>query len=236
MKAVLEKLQSFLDKHLMPIAGRLGTERHLHAMQSTFQSIIPIIMIGAFTMIISNPVVNYEKISASTFGYGFFKAWAEFANTYGGPIQFLSTVTLGFVALYVTLGIGYFMAEDLKLNKFIALAMVFINFMMINSFSVDGGISTDYFGGYGIFSGMVVAMFTVELYSFLIKKNIGRVRLPDTVPGALVDSLSSIIPMIIIFAIPTAIVMILSIGFNTSFPALVMLIMTPFVSATDNLL
>ena len=140
------------------------------------------------------------------------------------------------MALYVTLGIGYFMAEDLKLNKFIALAMVFINFMMINSFSVDGGISTDYFGGYGIFSGMVVAMFTVELYSFLIKKNIGRVRLPDTVPGALVDSLSSIIPMIIIFAIPTAIVMILSIGFNTSFPALVMLIMTPFVSATDNLL
>ena len=63
----MEALMNFMERHLVPIASKVGSQRHLVAIRDGFIAMIPVIMVGAFGSLIKNlPLTPYQDMLANT--------------------------------------------------------------------------------------------------------------------------------------------------------------------------
>lgn len=63
----MEKLTSFLEKFLLPIANKLSTNRFLKAISNGFSTLLPITMIGAiFTLLANLQIAPYQTFVTAT--------------------------------------------------------------------------------------------------------------------------------------------------------------------------
>lgn len=52
-----------MEKYFVPIAGKLGSQRHLVAIRDGFVSIMPLVIAGAFAVLINGlPIPVYQKL------------------------------------------------------------------------------------------------------------------------------------------------------------------------------
>lgn len=74
----MKKFIELMEKYVVPVAAKIGGERHLAAIRDGFVSIIPIIMAGATAILINNfsPEI-YQHMMKSVFGPGW-KDWGGF--------------------------------------------------------------------------------------------------------------------------------------------------------------
>lgn len=184
------KVEQLIEKTLLPLATWVAQNTYIQILSQTFISLLPMIVIGAFAFIVSKSPINYTGFEEGTYWYNFFLNWDTFANKYLIPIRFMKSCTLGSLSLWVTFGIAYRWAKkyDLEVQSTIIVALV--NFFLINSKYVDGGISTDYFGGEGLFSAMIGAFLILILYRWMSKKGIGNIKFPASVPATLQKAMS----------------------------------------------
>ncbi|EQF13630.1 putative pTS system, cellobiose-specific enzyme II, C component [Clostridioides difficile CD144] len=62
----MEKFMSFMDKYIVPVAAKIGAQRHLVAVRDAFIVMIPITMVGALGTLINNlPLEAYKNLMAS---------------------------------------------------------------------------------------------------------------------------------------------------------------------------
>jgi len=230
----MQKLINWLEKNIMPKANKLATERHLKAIRDTFMTILPPIFFGGIIAVINSAP------AAETTTNGFLLAWSNFVSSNSVILSWLNTVTLGFLSLYVCVGVTYYLAKSYKMETFlptiIAIAgycMLTINPTEISYGNVLGQLT--YFDGKGILVALFVSIMTVELYHVLYEHKVGWIKMPDTVPPALMVSFGSLVPCLIVLGID-AIIFILCHNFaGTCFAAVVINLLSPAVSATDNL-
>lgn len=61
-------IMKFMDKYIIPVAGKLGIQRHLVAVRDGFVAMIPITMIGVLATLVNNlPVEAYKNFMANIF-------------------------------------------------------------------------------------------------------------------------------------------------------------------------
>lgn len=228
------KFQAWIEKHILPIANKIANQRHLRAIQSSFMSAMPFMMIGSFALILAEPPVDYTTLATSNIFYGFLKGWASFASVAADPLYLLYGCTLGCLSLYVCAGISYFLSKRYKLEGYIPIIISLASFLMLCSIRTDAGFSRDWFGGEGLFAAMVISLLTTEGYRFLIEHKVGNIKMPDGVPPALSTAFSSLFPAAII----TILAMLISIGIKftpyETFPALIFSFVTPLIHVIDN--
>lgn len=85
----MEKFMSFMDKYIVPVAAKIGAQRHLVAVRDAFIVMIPITMVGALGTLINNlPLEAYKNLMASIFGENWttFEATLVGSNRYNGSI------------------------------------------------------------------------------------------------------------------------------------------------------
>ena len=87
---------------------------------------------------------------------------------------------------------------------------------------------TAYFGGTGLFSAIITTFAAVELYHLLVRKRVGYIAFPDTVPASLKESIGALV-----FLTMVLIRMIFAEVFATSVPKLLMMIGQPLNLAVD---
>ena len=52
-----------MEKYLVPIAGRGGSQRHLVAIRDGFIAVMPLILVGSFAILINNlPVDAFQNL------------------------------------------------------------------------------------------------------------------------------------------------------------------------------
>ncbi len=62
MASIMNKLTSFLEKHLMPIAGKIGNQKHVQAIRDGIIVTMPLTIIGSVFLIIGNfPIESYTN-------------------------------------------------------------------------------------------------------------------------------------------------------------------------------
>lgn len=232
----MKKLSKFIEKWMLPVASWVAQNKYLQTLAQVFQSLLPVIIIGAFSLIISKPFINYEVLTEGTAPYAFFKEWAALCDAYAGPLKFLLGATLGSLSIYATLGVANILSKRYKLETLLTMIVAFVSFILVNSGEIEGGWSTGFFGGEGLFSALLVSFVAVEFYRFLVVKGIGNIKFPDTVPVSLKISISSLLPMGIVMLSFTLLSGILSIGFGTSMPNLIMTALAPLTFAVDTIL
>ncbi len=204
---MFEKFQSMLEKFVGPIASKMAENKTIQAVTNGMMSMLPVTLGVAFIAIIGQLPVP---------------AWQNFLTQIGvAPlVTQLANVTSGLYAMYVVITIAYETAKIEESNKITAVVLSVAVFLIlcpqIETITPDGmtayslGISS--LGSEGIFVGMLTSLFVTKFYTFMVKKNKLTIKLPDTVPPMVSDSLSPTFVALFIFLIAFA----LKIGFAFS--------------------
>ena len=97
---------NWLDLHFVPIAAKIGSQKHLVAIRDAFASLMPIVLVGAFAVLLNNVFFVPWSLLAGYIGEGHsFIVWA-YANI--APLfDYLSAGTLSLISLYLVFAIGY---------------------------------------------------------------------------------------------------------------------------------
>jgi len=228
------KLMAFIEKRIAPLALKLSAQRHLKAIQNSLMATMPFMIIGSFALILWECPIDYTTLSATNILYGFLKAWADFGVFADPFLDLVFCLTLGSLSFYVAIGIAYFLSQHYKIKPHIPILATVMTFLMLNSTFIEGGLSTVFFDGTGLFAALLVAVLTTEAYRFLIEKKIGDIKMPEGVPEALAGSFSALVPVTIMCVL----VGLISIGIlqftGTTLPEIVLTIISPMIKFVDN--
>jgi PTS system cellobiose-specific IIC component len=230
----MNNFTEWLEKNLMPVANKLAKERHLKAIRDTFMTILPPIFFGGIIA-----VINAAPVTETTTNR-FLLAWADFASRNSLILSWLNTVTLGFLSFYVCIGITYYLCKAYKMEVFLPIIISVAGYCMLTIDPTEisyGNVlgQLTYFDGKGILVGVFVAIMTVELYRVLYNHKVGWIKMPDSVPPALMVSFGSLVPCLIILAIDSVIFILCHNLAGTCFAAVVINFLSPALTATDNI-
>ena len=57
----MEKFTAWMEKHFVPIAAKIGSQKHLVAIRDGFIGIMPITMAGAVATLLNVPVADWNQ-------------------------------------------------------------------------------------------------------------------------------------------------------------------------------
>lgn len=190
-------VQNALEKHIGPVATKLSTNNVIKSMSAGMMGTMPITLGVAFISIAINlPIPGWMNLLNST-GISLFCNMAL-------------TVTMNMLALYLLFCISSHYGKSLGIGGTSAPVMamgIFLVLMPIGFERTDAGatfsINTSYLGSKGIFIALVISILVPKILSLLLKRV--SVKLPDSVPPIVGDSLSPTFAAIIMFTSAVAI-------------------------------
>ncbi|MFI3116219.1 MAG: PTS transporter subunit EIIC [Clostridia bacterium] len=218
MKKLFEKFNAFMEKHFVPVAAKIGSQRHLVVVRDSFIGILPVTMAGSVAVLLN---VFFRDLPT---------AWSQYAIEAGNPG--LGNVFLGFVSfmtpvigvngsvwwasnavlsLVFAFSLGYNMAKSYDVNPLagglITFSALIATIPQMATFEATiAGVTESVSGwGYlpynytqitGLFSSLIVGFIASLIYCKLMVKRV-TINLPDSVPPAVSAAFASIIPGVI---------------------------------------
>ncbi|PGS50922.1 PTS cellobiose transporter subunit IIC [Bacillus sp. AFS041924] len=190
---------NFFEKKFLPIASKIGNQRHLLALRDGIMFAMPLMIIGSFFIIVAWLEAEwYQNFMSKVFG----ENWNAFGDiVYNG--------SMGIIALVAVFGVAYSLASSYKVDKknidgVPAGVLALASYLIVNIMSTfkDGkesvtAWSPDLFGAQYLFVGLIVAIITAEIYRYFLQKKI-IITLPDTVPPTVSRSFTALIPGFVI--------------------------------------
>lgn len=190
-----------LEKLMMPIADKLGSNKVLIAIRDGFLYTTPLIIIGSIFLLLANfPITGWSAFWAGIFGEG----WEAYLGA-------VTQATFSSIAVLSTVGISYAYARELGGQRVEAALTSLVIFLILTpgKFSVmnegqevaeASGISFQFIGNNGIFLAMVVALLSTRLLIAIYNKG-WTIKMPDGVPPAVADSFAALIPSGIVITV-----------------------------------
>lgn len=173
---------NWMDEKFVPVAGKIGSQRHLSAIKNGFFGIMPIVLAGSFAVLLNNTlgawIAPIGKILGPINGNVW---WGTFAM-----LALLATFSIAF-----NLGKDY--GEDGLATGLIAVASFIITLPQAHGDAGWGYIHWGYLDANGLFTGILVALVATEIYVKLTKMGL-IIKMPDSVPPAVSKAFASVIP------------------------------------------
>jgi len=188
-------MQEQAEKNLIPISTKITNNVVLKSMREALSALTPLIMIISLFILIGNfPIPGWVSFWQSILG--------------NNLIEILSSAFVGvfnFIGLLVCAVMANTYGNNRGLKGITPCMVGLISFLILIPMSnqIGADVSTVYFGPNGIFIGILVGIISVELYRFSINKK-WSVKLPDSIPPAVANSLTELLPVgfvILIFVI-----------------------------------
>ncbi|RHW32817.1 PTS sugar transporter subunit IIC [Neobacillus notoginsengisoli] len=181
------KLTTFMEEKFVPVAAQIGGQRHLLALRDGIVMIMPLLILGAFAMIVIDfPIPAWIALMESA-------GWS-----WGGKIDILINATFGIMAIIAAFGVASSLAGSYKKNDGTSIDGIPAGILAIASFFVVT--QSDGTGSENLFVAMAFAILTAEIYRLFVQKN-WIIKLPDTVPTAVSRQFSALLPGLAILGI-----------------------------------
>lgn len=163
-----------------------------------------LIIVGSVFLIIGNlPIPGYPDFMASIFGAGWKQALSIPVNA-----------TFGLLGLFVSVGVAYRLAEKYSLDAITSAIASVTAFMIVSPYEIQvfikeldktvdvTGINLNYMGAKGMFVSIMMAIISVEIMRFFVKRGI-VIKMPESVPPAVSKSFTALVPIlfIVLFAL-----------------------------------
>lgn len=191
--SLFDKLQAMMEKFISPIAKTMNESKIIKALASGMMATMPVTLgVAAICVLVSLPIPGWTDIVSNT-GLSYI----------GNEIM---SVTLSALAIYLIINVSYNYAQNEGENGMTAATISLGIFLMMIPVFIQGkdyflqAIETKYIGSDGIFVGMVIAILSSMAYCKLCKKNL-KLKLPDSVPPMVTNSLSPIFIAMIMFSV-----------------------------------
>lgn len=197
----MDKFIGFMEKHFIPIASKIGSQRHLVAIRDGFIVTMPLMILGSFGVLINNlPIPAYIDCMNGVFGEG---TWQAFGNN-------LSAGTFSILGLLIAFTVAYNLAKSYNQDALGAGAISVASFFALGAMATgpDGLLTAAGLGSQGLFLALIVSIISTEIFRRLAGNPRLVINMPDGVPPAVSRSFAALFPAMItvsIFALFTAI-------------------------------
>lgn len=231
----MNKISQFIENKVAPMANKLSTQKYLKALQNTFLALVPLFTLGSFALVLISPPVDYTTMNDGILKL-IMQYWQIFADFSSPVLNYVYMVSMSLMSLYIAIGVSYNLCKHYKMNTIMPILITTATFIISASMSNEGSLSFTYFDATGLFTSIFMTIVSFELYRFLVDKKFGRINLSGSgVPPALVDSIGNLVPVVIVILVCSVFNnLILSIS-SINLPQLIAMIMSPLVSAVDNI-
>lgn len=202
-----DKMQAFLERMVGPLAQKMAENKTIQSLTNGMMAVLPVSLGIAFIAIIGQfPITPWQDLLSDL---GLTQLIQDFVN-----------ITSGLYAIYIVVTISYETAKIEKTNPITAVILSLAFFLiLVPQQQIPQGdgwnvtmIMTSSIGSDGIFVGMLVALLVTKYYAYLMRKKTIVIKLPDSVPPMVTDSLSPTFVAMIIFFIA----FIVKVGFTFS--------------------
>lgn len=178
-------MNNFINDKFLPFSMKILNQRHLMAIRDGMIISMPLLIVGSiFVVIFQLPIDAYQNFMSGIFGEGFKNiVW----NT-------MDPATTGIVTLVASFGVAQSFVKHQKVRGDISAGFISVSaYLVLTPPAEAGGWTGDTFGAVGMFLAMIVALVSGEIYCAILKRNI-VIKMPDSVPPAVSDSFTSLIP------------------------------------------
>lgn len=176
----MNKVMNFFQEKVMNILIGIGENRYMQVLRNGVMVIIPFTVIGSIFLIIS----SFPS-----------EIWQRIVKPYVPMLNVGYNVTFGLIAIFASLGIGYYMS---KMNKTDPLtgSLVSLACFLTLQITPDYGLDITNFGASGLFTAIIVGLLSNEIIYFFVKRNL-VIKLPKGVPPAVSNSFTVLVPSIV---------------------------------------
>lgn len=252
---LMDKFNDLANRTLVPIASKLGNQRHLAAIRDGMVVGIPLSILGGLCLIISTPPFKPETLPNWGFVSDMLMGWYNWAQANKVMLQLPYQMTMALMGLFLAFAIAYHLAKSYnmdRLNASVVSTAVFLvvsapaSSAVLTSAITEGTtvselltmassyIPMTYLDAKGIFTAILVAIGCVEIMHFMLKKNI-RFKLPEGVPPAIASSFDAIMPLFVCVIVFYALSLLVQSVFGDLLPSVIMSVLAPAISGLDSL-
>lgn len=206
-KTALDRITEVVETKIAPPLIKLSQVRYLDALQKTFITLMPYMILGATATL----VLNLAGLFAEGTGLnmpGVSAAISSVVEPCRPWLLQIVFVTINLLALLVTILNGYYLGKyyqtkDDRVTPIVSGVVSMIAFLCFIDF---GALSENFdwpsyvLGSPSMFGGIIISIAASEIYRFLIGKNI-TIKMPEGVPQMIADAFTSMIPVTIIVII-----------------------------------
>lgn len=193
MKGFFEKFSTILESKLMPVADKIGKQRHLAAVKDGMLSYVPFTIIASIFLIVAYlPISPYQNFITSILGVADAGVWQ-------GKLLYISNATMDVGALYVLIAATYSLAKFYKVDKLQSVLTSVASFLVVTPYIMGESGATvpiSKIGAQAMFLALIVSIVSVEIYRKIEQKGI-TIKMPAAVPPAVAKPFASIIPALI---------------------------------------
>jgi PTS system cellobiose-specific IIC component len=190
-----------IEEKFVPLAAKIGSQKHLSAIRDAFASLMPLIMAGAIAVLLNNVFFVPWGLLAGFIGAEHpFIIWT---NTYLAPIfSAIDSGSLSIMALGLAFSLAYKRAEyegkDALSTALVTVGCFIVCGALTRNNELVASYVTHYLGAQGLFVSLVIGLIAPEIYMWGVNKG-WVIKLPDSVPPAVSKAFASIIPGLITF-------------------------------------
>lgn len=182
-------------------AVRLDSLRYVKAIKASFVTLMPVIIVGAFSVLISGMVLEPKN------GLTSYPA-LTFLIDLKPVMTSIYYATQGFLSIGAVFMVGIELARingNQKLLPGLLAVVCFISVIQTSlpvtldghSIIISDVLAKEFSGSKSLFLGILIAIFSVEIYCKLESFSWLKIKMPDTVPSNIYDSFTALIPSVI---------------------------------------
>ena len=149
-------------------------------------------------------------------------------------LTYASAFTNDMLAVYATYFIAKTLSDKYDMKGSQPAITALVVFFILVAVIKDGQLNTAYLGSTGLFTGIIAALLTVEVYHLCYKYK-WYIKMPDSVPPMVQDSFAALVPLILNVIIAVIITNVSLACTKVVFPQLIMNILEPAISGMDSL-
>lgn len=214
----------FLEEKFVPLAAKIGSQRHLVAIRDAFVVIMPVTIVGAVAVLINNIQGVFAENGLNVMSI--YNGYTNFIQSTGiaDVMTAVNKGSINMMAVLLVTALGYQMAKGLDgdgiatsvvaLTCYLGLAPAVQTLAtsytttdaggntleiieVAGSDFASGGIAGAKLDSNGMFVGMLLTIVVSEIFVRLSKNDKLKITLPDGVPPAVANSFTVLIPAII---------------------------------------
>lgn len=232
----MDKMSNWMMENLVPVANKIGNQRHLASVRDGLTIIIPATIVGGFAILLAVPPVPATITEPSNFFYAFLLAWKAWAASNSTILMTPYYLTIGIISLYAVCGVSYMLASHYKMNALNNMVSSLLVYLTISG-ALDipnGTLNVSRLGAGYMFAAMLTGLLVVEITHAFDVHNI-KIKLPDSVPPNVAGPFNVLIALVFNVVIFSIVNSLLTTYTGGGIPDLIYTIFTPLMHATGSL-
>jgi PTS system cellobiose-specific IIC component len=177
----------------MEFLAPLFDQPHLASVRDGFVALMPLIIIGALVLIILQFPLCFEDVDTCYLGGTEFFVNSGLSDSLWVPFN----ITFGLLSVYVTISVAFSLARRRGLDPVMPVIFTFLSYLLVASPQIAGGEPGTFLDNTGLFTAIVVALITIEVYRFFVKRNL-VISMPAGVPPAIANAFVALVPGFVI--------------------------------------